>query len=282
MRRSSRLAVASAAAFVASAIVVWAVVQRTAFGARWDATILEGFMGLRTPAIEAFARSLVRLADPVPFAVCTAAIVAAALLRRRPRLAAMAAVVLIGANLTSQALKLLTAEPRAIEAADGPLSLELWPSGHATASMTLALCLVLVAAPRLRPLAAVLGGMCALGVVYSLLLLGWHYPSDILGGFCVAAVWASIGLAALWAAERRWPAGAARARAMTSYGALTQAAPAALAGLGVATVLALATLVRPEAALAYAEANTAFVAAATAIGSGAFAMVGALAAVLRS
>ena len=57
-----------------------------------------------------------------------------------------------------------------------------WPSGHSTAAMTLALCAILVAPPVLRTAAAILGGAFAVGVGYALLVLGWHYPSDVLGG----------------------------------------------------------------------------------------------------
>jgi membrane-associated phospholipid phosphatase len=283
MRRSSLLAAVGAAAFVAGAIIVWALAYRTTFGARLDATTLNGFVGLSTPGIQAVARSVVHLADPGPFAVSTAAIVSLALLRRRPRLACMAVVVLVGANLTTQALKLVTDEPRGIDSmSGGPISLELWPSGHATASMTLALCLVAVAPPRLRPFAAALGGMFALSVVYSLLVLGWHYPSDVVGGFCVAAAWTLTGVATIWAVEKRRPAGAAYAQARTSDTVLAPAAPAALTALGVAGMIAAAALARPEAALAYAEANTAFIVAATAIGSSALALAAALATALRS
>jgi membrane-associated phospholipid phosphatase len=279
MRRSPFLAAVGAAAFVASGIMVWAVAYRTAFGARLDATILKGFMGLGTPDVRAVARTLVQLVDPAPFAVLSAAIVCIALIRRRLRLACMAGIVLFGANLTTQALKPLTAEPRGIESMFGaPSSLELWPSGHATASMTLALCLVAVAPPRLRALVAALGGTFMLAVTYSLLVLGWHYPSDVLGAFSVAVAWTLTGLAAIWAVEERRPADEAHAHARRLG---TVVAPAVLAALVIAGVVVAAALARLEAAFAYAQANTAFVAAATVIGTGALTLAAALAAVLR-
>jgi membrane-associated phospholipid phosphatase len=275
MYRSPRHAVVAAAAFVAGAVIVWAVAFRTAPGARLDTIALAGFVGLGTPRVDALATPLTRLADPGPFAVWTAAIVCLALVRRRPSLACMAAVVLVGANLTTQALKLLTAEPRAIDSMPGGhIALQSWPSGHATASMTLALCLVAVVPSRLRPLAAALGGTFVLGVVYSLLVLAWHFPSDVLGGFCVAAAWTLAGLAAVQAVEpRRRVAARAQARRVDAV-----LAPAAL---GVAAIIGVAALARPQAAFAYAEENTTFVAVATVIGSGALALAAALAAALR-
>ena len=61
-----------------------------------------------------------------------------------------------------------------------------WPSGHATAAMSFALCAVLAAPARLRPLVAAVGAAFAVAVCYSFLALAWHYPSDVLGGFLVA------------------------------------------------------------------------------------------------
>ena len=64
--------------------------------------------------------------------------------------------------------------------------------------MMLALCAVLVSPRRLRPLVALLGTALAVGVSYSILVLGWHFPSDVLGGFLVAGGWTSLTLAGLW------------------------------------------------------------------------------------
>jgi membrane-associated phospholipid phosphatase len=72
--------------------------------------------------------------------------------------------------------------------------------------MTLALCAVLVAPPALRAAAAMLGGAFAVGVGYAVLVLGWHYPSDVLGGFLVAGLWTSLAVAVLHRVEAPEPA----------------------------------------------------------------------------
>ena len=69
--------------------------------------------------------------------------------------------------------------------------------------MSLALCLVLVVGPRLRPLAALAGAGYAIAVGYSLVVLGYHLPSDVLGGFLMAATFTLLGAAALAALEAR-------------------------------------------------------------------------------
>ena len=52
--------------------------------------------------------------------------------------------------------------------------------------MALALCAVLAVPARWRPAAATAGGLFALGVAYAILALGWHFPSDVIGGYLVA------------------------------------------------------------------------------------------------
>jgi membrane-associated phospholipid phosphatase len=122
--------------------------------------------------------------------------VALALLRRRPRVALAVAVMLVAAPLLAEALKPLFAHPHDTVSWQwiGPAS---WPSGHATAAGTLVLSALLVAPHRLRPLVAALGGAFAVAVGCALLMLVWHMPSDVLGGYLLAALCASLALAAM-------------------------------------------------------------------------------------
>jgi membrane-associated phospholipid phosphatase len=197
MRRS----LFAAAAFAAAGAAVWAVAFHTTAGARADATVLARFLELDAPGADRLATQVARLADPVPVAVFTLAIAGVALWRRGVRLALAASAALIGANVSTQALKMWTAEPRPVDAPPGAhVAAQSWPSGHATAAATIALCFVIVAPRRLRPPAAMLAGAFALAVACSVLVLGWHLPSDAIGGFCVAATWT---LAAVALARRR-------------------------------------------------------------------------------
>jgi len=189
--------VLSAAGFAAAATLVWAVAFGTTRGVRLDAHALADFMDVGRHGANQPAEILVRLADPLPFALLSGAVLTVALVRGGVRLAAILGVVLFGACLTTQVLKQLTADPRGIELVPyAHVSSAAWPSGHTTAATALALCLVAVAPPRLRPRAAAAGAALAVAVALSVLLLGWHFPSDVLGGFCVAAAWMLCGLAA--------------------------------------------------------------------------------------
>jgi membrane-associated phospholipid phosphatase len=272
MFRSPRLTLAAAIAFTVAAAALWLVTFRTAMGARVDATIMTGFLGLRGPRIDRLADAVVHLADPTPFALATVAIVTVAMVRRRPWLAGMAGVVLIGANATTQALKALTAEPRLASAVTGGhVDAASWPSGHATAAMTMALCALVVVPSRWRAPVAAIGGVFTIVVGYSVLVLAWHLPSDVLGAFCVAGVWTMLGITAATTLERR-QAPDRPVRLQATLG------PAAAPGVAVAAALAGAALARPDAALAYATGNTTFVVGAAAIGSAVLAVTAAIAA----
>ena len=73
--------------------------------------------------------------------------------------------------------------------------------------IVLVLSVVLVSPPKLRPLTAVLGAMFAAAIGCVLLILAWHMPSDVIGGYLISLLWMSIAVASLRAAERRWPTG---------------------------------------------------------------------------
>lgn len=166
-----------------------------------DAVALYDFTQLRHLHLNAAPKALVHLLDPVPFIAVAVALVAVAIVRRRLPAALAVAVVMILAPLTSELLKPLLAHPHywvpwtyVAEAS--------WPSGHATAAAALAWCAVLVSPSRLRPRVAALGVLFAASVGCSLLILGWHMPSDVLGGYLIASLWVSLAVAGM----RAWTA----------------------------------------------------------------------------
>jgi hypothetical protein len=62
---------------------------------------------------------------------------------------------------------------------------------------------VMVSPARLRAVVAALGAVLAIAVGFSLLVLAWHMPSDVFGGYLVGALWVALALAALAASERQ-------------------------------------------------------------------------------
>jgi membrane-associated phospholipid phosphatase len=174
-----------------------------------DAVLLRNFTHLESLQVNEVGSFLLKLLEPLLFTIWGTALVLVAIARDRPRVALAVAAVLGFAPLSAEKLKPLLAHSHARAGAIhlGPAS---FPSGHSTAALALALCAVLVAPARLRPLVAILGAAFALAVGSALLILAWHMPSDVLGGYLMAALWMALAVAGLRAAERRWPSGPAR------------------------------------------------------------------------
>ena len=65
-----------------------------------------------------------------------------------------------------------------------------FPSGHAMVSMSLALAVIILAWPtRYRWVAVTAGVIYAALIGLSRLYLGVHFPSDIIGGWCISILW---------------------------------------------------------------------------------------------
>jgi membrane-associated phospholipid phosphatase len=165
---------------------------------RLDADTLARFSSHEGSPAGTIANVLVHLGDPLSLLAMLAAACGIALYRRRPLEALAAVVVVAGANLTTQLLKIALAHPRYQPVlGDHQLGPVAFPSGHSTAAASIAIAFLFVVPARMRPTAAVLGAALAAAVGCSVMVLYWHYPSDVLGGFLVAAGWGFAVLAAL-------------------------------------------------------------------------------------
>jgi membrane-associated phospholipid phosphatase len=211
MARRPHFLLALAAASAAAAFAVWLAAFVVPGGRELDGRALLTFTGVARPPLRPSIKGIALLADPWPFGIVGLALVCVALVRRRWLMAAMVPVILLSANGTTQQLKPALADLRTVDLRGvDSFYTDSWPSGHATASMSLALCLVLVVGPRLRPLAALVGAAYAIAVGYALVVLSYHLPSDVLGGYLVAATFMLLGTAALAGLEGRWPVRAPR------------------------------------------------------------------------
>jgi membrane-associated phospholipid phosphatase len=265
--KRAKLALCGAAGGVGLLVLTWLLAFHVAFFQNADQSIYVGFFQLHSRGSIYAIANRVALPDTAPFVVFAGAIVAFALLRKRARAAVAIGAILLGANVTTQLLKPLLAQPRASSLLQGltPLPPASWPSGHATAAMSLALCSVIAAPVRWRPIVAALGALFAVAVSYSFMTLGWHYPSDVFGGFLVAASWTLAGVAAVLTVDARRPrSDVVQSRDRFSLrDALT---PPAVALVGAAGLAALVALARPHQVLSYARAHEAFMVGAAAIG----------------
>jgi len=244
-RPSWRLPLAAAVAAWAGLVVTGILAHRSPAAQDSDAEGLRGFHSLDYGPFTPVAEALALLGGPAGYGVGALLLVGVALRSGRPRIAAAVAAVLVGSAVCTQLVKPLLQTPR--YGPDGrQLFLEAWPSGHATAAMTLALCAVLVAPAVARGVAAILGAGFAVAIAFAILILAHHLPSDVVGGFLMAAGWALLASAALAAAEIRRPSrettGHAPApwvqRAVRAFTARSTVLAAVAAGLALSPVVA--------------------------------------------
>ncbi|HWI71228.1 MAG TPA: phosphatase PAP2 family protein [Baekduia sp.] len=240
-----------------------------------DGKTLDGFIGLNSPRLTPVLDQLAHSADPGPYALVAVVLALIALVRGRPRVAAAIPVLFVATGATTEALKHLLASPRVDEwlGSGAQISAASWPSGHSTAAMTMALCAVLAAPPRLRPTVAALGGAYALALAYAILTLGWHFPSDVFGGYLVAATYVLIAIGTIAWTEQRWPS----RRGIEAGTRPGDAVPAVLVAVGAAGAAGGLVLARPHQLLNYASTHTTFVAGALAIAALAALIVGVMA-----
>jgi membrane-associated phospholipid phosphatase len=264
-------ALLAAGACVVGLVWLYVAAFHVAATAQADERVLVGFLSFDTPETRLRASFVTEFFNPQPFAVAVVIVLAAALWVGRVRLAAAVGAIFIGANVTTQLLKTLTAAPRD----PSWLPDASWPSGHVTAAASLALCVVLIAPSALRRYAAAAGAVGVLAAAYSILVIGSHHPSDVLGGMLVAGAWTGGAVAVMELAEQRWPSARGTQRAGVERRALWPAV-----AVSVAALLALVAAVGPL--RPYLAEHTTFVTGALVLAASAAALPAAVATLLGS
>jgi membrane-associated phospholipid phosphatase len=256
-----KMAALGAGGCVVMLAVVWFAAFHIGFLAHANASVFLQFgdLGAHRRA-EWVAWRFVSPFDPNPYVYLALVPVAVAVLRGRPRSALAVVAIMLGANVTTELLKHVLSEPSPSPLLPAPS----WPSGHATAAMSLVLASVLAVPTRLRPAAAAFGASLAIAVGYSVIATGMHYPSDVVGGFLVAAAWTLLTVAALLAGERWRPTSTPGAGPISMRAVL--GAPGIVL-LGALLMTALVVLIRPHDVFSYARAHEAFLVGAAGIGA---------------
>lgn len=263
-RRPAAIVVVVVAAVVVALAYVVAV--GTTFGLRVDAAAVPdpATGGVFRAVLEAATRSV----NPVTGLLAGALILVLA--RRRSRGAMyVVASMMAGSVLTAIALEsaLADADPLGTERHRG-LGSGFFPSGHSAAAMALTLAAILATTDRRRVAAAGAGAGAAGLLGIGNLVTQSHYPSDVVGGYLVAAAWGAVGIAIL--PSMGGPAAGPAARA--AWAALA-------AGLVIPAIIAAGfVLERPETE----EVHGGFVAAAAGVALTATAIAGSFVALARS
>lgn len=181
----------SAASGVA-VIATWWVFVTTVRGQLVDALALNG-SDIGAWLVRGRANHWLSKVSEAGVAVVMVVVALTALLRRRWLLALEAAVVVAGANLSTQVLKYhVLYRPRLLEWTN--FHNNSYPSGHTTVAASAVVAAVLVAPRRLRALTAVLGAVVMVAFGYGTLAARWHRPSDVVGGYLVCLCWAFMAL----------------------------------------------------------------------------------------
>jgi membrane-associated phospholipid phosphatase len=191
-----------AAGLFAALVAVYGLATQVASFRVRDAKLLWHFTLHASRSLEDTGTTFLHLLNPLPVVLWTIALVAVALARERPRAALAAAAVALLAPLSSEILKPLLAHPH-VNFGGVQIGAASYPSGHATAALAIGIAAVIVSPPRARPFVAAAAACFAALIGVVLLVLAWHMPSDVLGGYLMAGLWGALALAALRASGRR-------------------------------------------------------------------------------
>lgn len=233
-QRDRRLAPVARAAAVsilsaAGVVVVYAVFVRTGAGQAVDQAALDHLADGATGRLEVAA--WLRTVSLAWVAALACGCVAIGLARRQPLAAVLAAAVIAGANLTTQALKHAVFERPHL----GHEWANSLPSGHTTVVASLVLAALLVVPPAWRWITTLVGAAAVTVTGVGTVVANWHRPSDVVAALLVALAW---GAAALAVVSATTPPGVV-ARAPRRAAAL-------LAGLAIAAALFVEAGVRPD------------------------------------
>ena len=168
--------------------------QQTRLGQSLDQAAMDAVVGG-----EATTRGLVGVLGNVSLGsilVAVLALVGVAVVRERYAAAGAAMVLVVGANVTTQVVKAVS------ERSDhGYLTVESFPSGHATVVVSLVFAALLVAPDAARTTVSLVGAGAITITAAATLVASWHRPSDIIGALLVSLTWGTAVLA-VWSMLR--------------------------------------------------------------------------------
>ncbi|MDR3470094.1 MAG: phosphatase PAP2 family protein [Devosia sp.] len=205
-RRLTALGIVSAALVGA----VWVGTTETVAGQQIADMILYGRVAA-DPAVLGAATETLSAVSLAFAATVTLGLLILALARGGFGLAIAVVVLLAGANLTAQGLKLVLERPNLL----GDMAYAAgnsFPSGYVTIVSSLGLACVLVVPRRVRAAVAVGAATLIAAVGVSTMIAGWHRLADVEGAIFISLAWASLVTAILvyaqgWMPRRTWGRG---------------------------------------------------------------------------
>jgi membrane-associated phospholipid phosphatase len=185
-RGTTAPAIAVAVAASVTLLVLVRVALVSARGQSWDQSAMETVTGGRDTRL-----AVLSVLGYVGIGAIVAVVIGCAVvavLRGHLRLAAGAAAVIAGANVTTQLLKHVLLERPDL----GLGTLNSLPSGHTTVVASAVGAAMLVAPRAGKPVIALAGGLATTLTGASTVVAGWHRPSDVVAALAVSLVWTAV------------------------------------------------------------------------------------------
>ena len=159
-----------------------------------DVTIMQALHAMSSPTLNQFVLTVTHFGDTLVIGLVTFLIAFMLWLKRRRRDAVQLLVTAGGAAVMNYLLKISfqRARPSLWQALVHESSYS-FPSGHSMASSALAFALIAITWPtRWRWWAIAAGVVLTVVVGMGRMYLGVHYPSDVIGAWCISFAWALI------------------------------------------------------------------------------------------
>ena len=181
----------------AGVLACYRVFVRTSLGQLVDTAAMHGGDVRHPKVVEVLSRTL---NGTTLVSLVLACVVAASIgvLRKRADLAVGAALLVIGANGSTQLLKTRLARPD-LDAFPAPNS---FPSGHTAAAASVVCALILVLPHAVRGTVALIGFVYVTVIAVATIWAEWHRPSDTVAAVLIVLAWSS--LVAFGVRVRRW------------------------------------------------------------------------------
>lgn len=187
-----RHAVAACLACVAGFVLVLVLAYWVGPAERLDRSVLDAVSTSTDTFANEVAYVAEQFADTMVWVIAATIAALIALVQGRLRDAIFAVALVAGTGALDLALKALLANPRYQPVPVGSDAYpwkDAFPSGHSAGSLAMSLAFLTVVPPSWRRPTAVAGVVFTLIVSTSLLVLNYHYPSDVLAGWLLAAGW---------------------------------------------------------------------------------------------
>jgi len=122
----------------------------------------------------------------------TVAIGVVGFLRKRPILALLAMMLVVGSTLSTEVIKYWLFTRPLLDTQGDRLPFNTLPSGHTTVALSVGVAVALVSPARIRALVGVLGVVYGAATGVATMSAGWHRPSDAVAACLVVATWVAL------------------------------------------------------------------------------------------